>query len=137
MSLLKKLFKPRKKAAAPASKARLVQLASAGPLIRGELYTKAAGYFGCELEGDLRADQEVWIEPSGVIRGNLQGSEFHIEGSVQGHVTAAEAVTLTKQARVTGNINARSLSLEAGARFNGLLVIGDEEKNLSLNLKSK
>jgi len=137
MSLLKKLFKPRKQAAAPASKARLVQLASAGPLIRGEVYTKAAGYFGCELEGDLHADKEVWVEPSGVIRGNLQGSDFHIEGSVKGHIGATEGVTLTKLAQVTGNINAHSLSLEAGARFNGLLAIGDEERNLSLNLKSK
>ena len=137
MSLLKKLFKPRKKTAAPQVKARLVQLASEGPLIRGEVHAKAAGYFGCELEGDLRADEEVWIEPSGKIRGDLHGSDFSIEGNIRGNIHASGGVALKNKSQVRGNINANSLSLETGAQFNGLLVIGGDEKSLALNLKSK
>jgi cytoskeletal protein CcmA (bactofilin family) len=137
MSLLKKLFKPRQKPAAPQAKARLVQLASAGPLIRGEVHAKAAGYFGCELEGDLRADEEVWVEPSGKIRGNLHGNDFSIEGDIRGDIRASGGVALKNQSQVRGDIHANSLSLETGAQFSGLLAIGGDEKSLALNLKSK
>jgi cytoskeletal protein CcmA (bactofilin family) len=137
MSLLKKLFNPRRPAAAPQAKTRLVQLASAGSLICGEMRAKAAGYFGCELEGDLHADEEIWIEPGGKIRGDLRGSDFSIEGDIRGDIHASGAVALKTRARVRGDIHANSLSLETGAQFTGLLVIGGNEKSLALNLRSK
>jgi cytoskeletal protein CcmA (bactofilin family) len=137
MSLLKKLFKPRPPAAAPAAKARLVQLASAGPLLRGALHTTAAGYFGGELVGDLGADEEVWVEPAGQIRGNLRGAEFHIEGGVEGDLTASGEVTLQGPARVRGNISAGALAIARGAQFDGRLAIGGDETSLALNLRYK
>jgi cytoskeletal protein CcmA (bactofilin family) len=139
MSLLKKLFgqRSRKSTVPPASSEPLTQLASAGPLLRGDVHTKAAGYFGCQLEGNLYGDHEVWLEPSGKIHGNVQGTHFSIEGNIHGDINAQGNVALKAKSYVHGNIHANSLTLEAGAQFKGLLVIGDEEKNLALNLKKK
>jgi cytoskeletal protein CcmA (bactofilin family) len=137
MSLFKKLFGARSSSASAPAKPRLSQLASAGPRLRGVMFAAAAGYFGCELDGDLHANDEVWIEPSGTVRGNLRGTEFSVEGLVRGDITASGEVALKTKSRVTGNVSAGSLLLESGALFNGLLAIGGDEKSLVLNLKSK
>ncbi|MDR1145431.1 MAG: polymer-forming cytoskeletal protein [Verrucomicrobiales bacterium] len=137
MSLLGHLFKPRRAAAKSPAKARLTQLASAGPLLRGKLHAKAAGYFGGDLTGDLSADEEFWLEPGGVIRGDLRGGDFSIEGTVRGDIHASGGVALKNRSRLRGDIHAHALSIEPGAHFSGRLVIGGAAADLTLNLQSK
>ncbi|MDR2463886.1 MAG: polymer-forming cytoskeletal protein [Verrucomicrobiales bacterium] len=137
MSLAQKLFHWRKRVVAPLVKPRFTQLTTGGVSLRGAMHTTAAGYFGCELDGDLSADNEIIIEPGGKIRGNLRGVDFSVEGGIQGDIDADGEVSLKDQSQVRGTVSAKSLLIESGANFSGTLAIGGDERSLALNLKSK
>ena len=88
---------------------------------------------GTEIEGDLRSAGDVQLD--GVIRGNVTARQLsigpggsllgdvaadtvHIEGQVQGHVSAA-FVALARDAKVTGEIVYGELSADLGALLQG------------------
>jgi cytoskeletal protein CcmA (bactofilin family) len=100
-------------------------------------------YLGPETEvlGDLKARGQVRVD--GLVRGSVWvegelevGRTGRVEGErveaqaiqVHGEVRAdlvAERVFLAKTARLTGNVRAQALEVEAGAVFAGQIVAGE------------
>ncbi|MFZ8814268.1 MAG: bactofilin family protein [Thermus aquaticus] len=100
-------------------------------------------YLGPETEvlGDLKARGQVRVD--GLVRGSVWvegelevGRTGRVEGErveaqaiqVHGEVRAdlvAERVFLAKTARLTGNVRAQALEVEAGAVFVGQIVAGE------------
>lgn len=100
-------------------------------------------YLGPETEvlGDLKAKGQVRVD--GLVRGSVWvegelevGRTGRVEGErveaqaiqVHGEVRAdlvAERVFLAKTARLTGNVRAQALEVEAGAVFVGQIVAGE------------
>lgn len=81
-----------------------------------------------ESEGDLQIDGTVdgdirtvklTVGKSAVINGSIYGEKIRIAGTVNGEITA-KTVVLLDTAKVTGDINHDSLSIEAGAYVQGL-----------------
>ncbi len=85
------------------------------------------------VDGDITSDGEVQID--GVVDGDVKGIKLSIGqgGAIKGSVTAervlvrgrvtgqikARAVTLTRTARVTGDVLHETLAIEPGARLEG------------------
>ena len=69
------------------------------------------------VEGDVRAGN-LTIGASGAITGEISAESTEVSGTVTGRIRA-KTVTLTRTARVKGDIQHESLSIEAGARFEG------------------
>jgi len=76
--------------------------------------------------GDLLVDPGaagiIAVGPNAEVRGNIDAHRVLVAGKVHGNIHAAESVHLMSSAQVSGDISYASLSIECGARVNGLLV---------------
>jgi cytoskeletal protein CcmA (bactofilin family) len=79
-----------------------------------------------KIEGtvDLR-EQAVTIGSDGEVKADITGRVVAVDGSVEGNLHAQEQVILRSSARVQGDITAPRVVLEDGARFRGLVDMGD------------
>jgi cytoskeletal protein CcmA (bactofilin family) len=89
--------------------------------IRGDL--QIAG----NVEGDLRADGSVLIEPSAVVKASIEGSNVIVRGHVVGTITAKRRLTLGGAGRLDGNVRVSRLTVEDGATLNGNVTMGGPE----------
>ncbi len=71
------------------------------------------------VEGDITS-RSLTIGESAVVHGVLVAETVHIYGSVVGEIRA-NTVTLSKTAKVAGDITQHSLTMEAGAELIGKL----------------
>lgn len=77
------------------------------------------------IEGKVELGQcSVVIEESGKIEGDVFARSIKVSGEVHGNLTAEEETVLLKTARLEGNIVAKRVSIEAGARFRGSIDMG-------------
>lgn len=97
------------------------------------------------INGNVEAKSLVVIDQGGSITGNLQASETKISGKVVGDLRIQGTLTLLPSAIITGNIFARNLVTETGARIDGSLMVGKNvdiasasvfEENLPLQKKA-
>ncbi|MCF7790617.1 MAG: polymer-forming cytoskeletal protein [Victivallales bacterium] len=73
-----------------------------------------------KFEGDLiTKDGEVIVGETGEVKANLKGKNATIEGKVEGNVTASEKIELKNKAQLTGDLTAKTLSIEEGVLFVG------------------
>jgi cytoskeletal protein CcmA (bactofilin family) len=85
--------------------------------IKGNLTCAGDIQIDGHLEGDV-ASHSVKIGEGADMRGTITAETVRVCGTVQGEIKAA-TVALEKTAKVTGNIVHQTLSIEAGAHFEG------------------
>jgi cytoskeletal protein CcmA (bactofilin family) len=85
--------------------------------IKGNLTCAGDIQIDGHIEGDV-ASRSVKIGEGADMRGTITAESVRICGTVQGEIKAA-TVAQEKTAKVTGNIMHQSLSIEAGAHFEG------------------
>ena len=75
------------------------------------------------VEGRLACDritaEHLVIGDSGTVAGVIEATLVIVRGTVTGNIVAAERVELSATARVTGDIEAPTLTMEAGAVVEG------------------
>ena len=73
-----------------------------------------------KFEGELvTTDGEVIVGKTGEVKANIKVKNAIIEGKVEGNVTASEKVELKEKAQLTGDLTAKTLSIEEGVLFVG------------------
>lgn len=92
-------------------------LLSADLRIIGDLTSEGEIQIDGQVEGDIKAHTVVVGETAG-IRGEIVGEIVRIHGSVTGQIRG-RSVSLARTARVVGDIQHASLSIEAGAYLEG------------------
>ncbi|HEY9447029.1 MAG TPA: polymer-forming cytoskeletal protein [Burkholderiales bacterium] len=79
-----------------------------------------------KIVGDLLVDSGaagiIAVGPDAEVRGNIDAHRVLVAGKVHGNIRAADSVHLMSTAKVSGDISYASISIECGARVNGLLV---------------
>lgn len=63
--------------------------------------------------------KDVTVGASGKVKANIFANVIKVEGEVQGDMTGAEKVVISKTGKVQGNIEAPRVTLEDGAKFKG------------------
>jgi cytoskeletal protein CcmA (bactofilin family) len=97
--------------------------ARAGSILRADLIVKgtllAAGdvQLDGKLEGDVRASRLI-VGEKAIIIGDVSAEEAIIHGRIEGNISASKT-QLGSTCHVEGNLLHRSLSIEAGAFFEG------------------
>lgn len=88
------------------------------------------------IKGDLSGDEDLIIEghidgkvmlqshsvtigESGRVAADISAAHIRVAGVVTGDLTGSDEVVLLRTGRVEGNISAKSVTLENGARFKG------------------
>lgn len=76
-------------------------------------------------------DQSVTVGSEGRVKAGIRGRVVTVEGEVEGDLQAEEQVILRSSARVEGDITAPRVVLEDGARFRGLVDMGEQARSSS------
>jgi cytoskeletal protein CcmA (bactofilin family) len=105
---------------------------SEGSTIIGESILINGGLNGDEdltvrgrVEGTLTLTKTLVVEPTGVVKAEVQVKNCVISGAVVGNVTATESVEITKEGRMVGDISAPRVIIVDGATFRGRIDMGE------------
>jgi len=77
------------------------------------------------VEGTVTLSRTLVVEPSGVVKAEVQVRNCVIAGAVIGNVTATESVEITKEGRMVGDIAAPRVIIVDGASFKGRVDMGE------------
>ena len=81
-----------------------------------------------KIYGDIHTEGPVRITLSGEVIGDIQASDAHIGGRIQGNVTVSNRIVLGRKSELKGDLIYHSLVIEDGAQFEGsCTVIGDKQ----------
>ncbi len=79
------------------------------------------------VEGTLTLTRTLVVEPTGIVKAEVQVKNCVIAGVIVGNVTASESVEITKEGRMVGDIAAPRVIIVDGASFRGRVDMGDLE----------
>jgi len=105
--------------------------ATIGPsiTIKGEVTGDEDLLIQGQVEGSVELQlQSVTVGGDGRVKANITGRVVIVEGEVEGDLHAQEQVVLRSSARVAGDITAPRVVLEDGARFRGLVDMGESTR---------
>ena len=91
-------------------------------VLRGEVTGDEDLLVEGRIEGKIHLKQNsVTVGAKGRVAAEIHARAIHIEGEVDGNLTAEEQVVLRKSSRVRGDIVAPRVTIEDGARFRGAI----------------
>jgi cytoskeletal protein CcmA (bactofilin family) len=79
------------------------------------------------LESPTDSNSSIALGRTGVIQGDVSAQRVLIGGLVEGNIYAKDKVTLHESAEVRGDVTYNQISIEHGAKINGLLIARDED----------
>ncbi|NGX54508.1 MAG: hypothetical protein KR126chlam2_00119 [Chlamydiae bacterium] len=79
------------------------------------------------FEGELISEGKVIVGPKGKVKANLNLKAAIIQGEVEGNITCKERVELRDEAVVTGDIQAKLLSVDEGVTIVGNVLVTPRE----------
>ena len=77
------------------------------------------------VEGTLTLTKTLVVEPTGIVKAEVQVRNCIIAGVVVGNVTASESVEITKEGRMVGDLNSPRVIIVDGASFRGRVDMGE------------
>jgi cytoskeletal protein CcmA (bactofilin family) len=77
------------------------------------------------VEGTLTLTKTLVVEPTGIVKAEVQVKNCVIAGVVVGNVTATESVEITKEGRMVGDISSPRVIIVDGASFRGRIDMGE------------
>ncbi len=77
------------------------------------------------VEGTLALTKTLLVEPTGIVKAEVQVKNCVIAGVVVGNVTATESVEITNQGRMVGDITSPRVIIVDGASFRGRIDMGE------------
>ena len=106
---------------------------SMGPqdIFEGKLIYDGSIHADGKVEGEVRVTGNIDVASGANVRALLEGSNVSLKGAVEGTVTARDKLTLSKNARLSGDIQVRRLQIDDGATLNGHVRMGDFEHQAS------
>ena len=88
-------------------------------LVSGDLATDAQLHVDGRIDGNVRCSQLVQGE-AGIIAGNINAEEARIAGTVEGQVNV-RTLFVEAGAKILGDVTYETLSIDAGAQIEGRL----------------
>jgi len=98
---------------------------SKGVKIEGKLSCSGSIRLDGDVQGDITSQSTVIIGENGKVNGQINADNITIGGKVTGTVRAKEKLVLDSKANLQGDIISKTVSIEAGANFNGNCKMGD------------
>jgi cytoskeletal protein CcmA (bactofilin family) len=109
----------KRKGKVPRIRGHLAAFLDEGSEIEGKYTCTGTVLLDAKLRGEVTSRDTLIIGERGVVRANVHGATVVVRGEVVGTVTASERVELQCGARVTGDVEAPVIVMEAGAVLDG------------------
>jgi cytoskeletal protein CcmA (bactofilin family) len=95
-----------------------------GTVIEGILKSSENMRIDGLIRGDVRCEKKLIMDATGEVLGNVYAGESVIKGKVEGSVNIETTLHLLESSFIKGDIKAKKLHVEEGARYDGKCLIG-------------
>jgi len=95
-------------------------------VIRGDLTADGGFRIDGTVEGNVDSKAAIVVGESGVVRGDLRGTDVVVAGQIMGNVTCSGHLEILAKGRIEGDIDAKSVRIETGGVFRGTSRMGEE-----------
>ncbi len=103
-----------------------------GTIIEGTMQTSGNLRVEGKIIGDVRSKSKIVVGKSAYIDGNILSDNVEISGEVKGVLRVSGVLTLKSTAIVHGDIHAKELVIEPGAKFEGQCKMDNNIKELGV-----
>ncbi len=100
-------------------RSRGISMLADGCSFQGRMFLQGESRVGGHVEGSVICDGTLTVEESAVITGDLNGVVVLFNGRIDGNLRASDLLRLSPTARVYGDLSAKRLIVEDGARIEG------------------
>ena len=76
------------------------------------------------VEGFLNLTKTLLVAENGIVKAEIAVNNAVVSGIVVGNITATDCIHITSSGRILGDIRARRVILNAGARVRGAIEVG-------------
>ena len=97
--------------------------------IRGELSAEGAFRIDGTIQGTVASRSEVVIGETGVVKGDVIGTDIVVAGQILGNVRCTGHLEILAKGKVEGDIVAQSVRIETGGVFRGTSFMGASGAN--------
>lgn len=105
--------------AAAGSRSQTVSVLGGGMTVTGDVTGEGELRIEGRVEGSVKTNGRVIIEPSGQVEGGVEAGEVVASGKVSGKISAKSAIRLKKGCKVEADVQAPVVELEEGGVLNG------------------
>ena len=82
-----------------------------------------------EVSGNVTCKGTLHSAKGSIVKGNINSKNIFVNGAIEGDIEAKSKATLGKGSHLEGNLQASIITIEEGARFDGMChMIKDETK---------
>ncbi len=75
------------------------------------------------ITGSVECASNCELLIDSLIKGDVKAESLSLSGKIEGNITVSNSIYLSEHAEVIGNIDAKDIQVEAGAKITGQLVI--------------
>ena len=95
-------------------------------VIRGDLTADGGFRIDGTVEGNVESKAAIVVGESGVVRGDVRGTDIVVAGQIIGNVTCTGHLEILAKGRIEGDIDAKSVRVETGGVFRGVSRMGED-----------
>jgi cytoskeletal protein CcmA (bactofilin family) len=99
--------------------------------IRGDLTATGGFRIDGTVEGNVESKAAIVIGESGVVRGDVRGTDIVVAGQVVGNIVCTGHLEIQAKGRIEGEIDAKSVRIETGGVFRGVSRMGEDGARVS------
>ncbi|MEE2859103.1 MAG: polymer-forming cytoskeletal protein [Candidatus Neomarinimicrobiota bacterium] len=99
--------------------------------IHGDVKVSGSLLLYGKVFGNIHSNGSVRTADGSEVKGNISANEAIIGGKVDGDVDVNKKVTLGDSSKLTGNLKATTLTIEEGAKFEGVCNMMDKTQKKS------
>jgi cytoskeletal protein CcmA (bactofilin family) len=96
-----------------------INLIGVGTDIKGDIESTGDIRFDGILKGNLKTKGKLVIGSTGSVKGEIACKNSDVEGKIEGRISVQELLSLKATSVLLGDIIAKRLAIEPGARFTG------------------
>ena len=101
--------------------------------IHGDVIVSGSLLIYGKIFGNIKSNGAVRTATGSEVKGNIIAKEVTIGGKVDGDIEAVKKVTLGDTSILTGNLNASTLTIEEGAKFEGVCNMKDKSSKQKMD----
>ncbi len=99
-----------------------------GTVINGDLETHGNIRIDGQINGNVKSKAKIVLGKGSKITGNIFSVNAEVQGEVKGNLEISETLTLKNTAVITGDVSAKYIITESGAKLLGHCNIGSNNE---------
>lgn len=92
----------------------------------GNIVSEGSVRIDGKVKGDIKVTGDVYIGEKSVITGNIECSNAHLSGTIEGNIMAKGVLKILSTAKLFGDIKVNSFVVDEGALFQGKCNMSEE-----------